>query len=83
MGRWNDTVSSVQRARKKMYCSKMGWEARKLDDCDPAFCDQSDPLRLDAVPLVKLFGLGGNGGGGESGSDGEDGVAFSMHAQVR
>ena len=79
IGRWKETVSSVQRARKKMYCSKIGWVARKLGVV-PAVADE---FRPDAVPLARLLGLGGNGGGGESGRAGEDGVAFSMRAQVR
>ena len=81
MGRWKEAVSSVQRARKKMYCSRIGWEARRLDDCTSVFMVKSEAFQFE-VPFVP-FGLGGNGGGGDVGRGGADGVAFSMRAQVR
>lgn len=28
MGRWNESVDSVTRSRKKRYCSTRGWECR-------------------------------------------------------
>lgn len=86
MGRWKDTVSSVQRARKKKYCSKIGWVARKLGDCTSVLEVRSELFELNAVPFVMFFMLddnGGRGGGGESGRAVDDGVAFSMRAHVR
>ena len=81
MGRWKEAVSSVQRARKKMYCSKIGWEAKRLDDWTSVLMAKSEAFQLED-PLVP-FGLGGNGGGGEVGRGVDDGVAFSIRAQVR
>ena len=83
IGRWKETVSSVQSARKKRYCSNIGWEARKLGDGEAESKTVWEVFRAEVVVLVRLFGLGGNGGGGESGSAGEDGVAFSIRAHVR
>lgn len=69
---WKDAVSIAQRARKKMYCSKMGWEARRFDG-----------LSVPVDGAVAFVGLDGNGGGGVNGRAGDDGVAFSMRAHVR
>ena len=60
MGRWKEPVSSVHRARKKMYWSKMGWDARRLGDSTSVLMVKSEAFQLD-VPFVP-FGLGGNGG---------------------
>lgn len=81
MGRWKEAVSSVQRARKKMYWSRIGWEARRLDDCTSVLMVKSEAFQL-VVPFAP-FRLGGNGGGGDVGRGGDDGVAFSMRAQVK
>ena len=86
IGRWKETVSSVQRARKKKYCSRIGWVASHVCPRASAVWRESVALKTDAVPLVRLSMLDekeGDGGGGIGGSAGEDGVAFSIRAQVR
>lgn len=75
MGRWNDAVSIAQRARKKRYCSRMGWDARALDGL-------SVPVAAP-VCVVALVRAEGKGGGGVNGRAGDEGVAFSMRAHVR
>jgi len=72
---WKEAVSIAQRARKKRYWSRMGWDASVFDGLS---------VPLDApVCVVALVGLEGKGGGGVNGRAGDDGVAFSMRAHVR
>ena len=65
----------AQRARKKRYCSRMGWDASVLDGLSEPFGDPAC--------VVAFVRLGGKGGGGVNGRAGDDGVAFSMRAHVR
>ena len=87
MGMWKLAVSSVHKARKNRYWTRIGWadsqpvlaEAMSLLSRPVRFC----PAAVPFVSSVKDAGYGGSGGGGDNGSAGEDGVAFSMRAQVR
>jgi hypothetical protein len=74
MGMWKEAVSMPQRARKKRYCSRIGWDASVFDGLSMSF---------GAPACVVALGLEGNGGGGVNGRAGEDGVAFSMRAHVK
>ena len=78
IGRWKEAVSIAQRARKKRYWRRMGWEASALEGL-------SGLLLFDGAPgwVVVLVRPEGKGGGGVSGRAGDEGVAFSMRAQVR
>jgi len=75
MGMWKEAVSMAQRARKKRYWRRMGWEARVLEGLDG--------LADDAATVVALVLVEGKGGGGVRGKAGDEGVAFSMRAHVR
>lgn len=77
----------MHRARKKRYCSRIGWA-----DSQPELAVSAPSLASPVLfcPAAVLFvrsasaeGNGGSGGGGERGRAGEEGVAFSMRAQVR
>lgn len=75
MGRWKEAVSIAQRARKKRYCSRMGWEASAFDGLSVLFGTPAWAVML-VRPEVK-------GGGGVNGRAGDEGVAFSIRAHVR
>ena len=75
MGRWKEAVSIAQRARKKRYWRRMGWDARAFEGLSVLF-----DAPACAVALVRPEV---NGGGGVNGRAGDEGVAFSMRAHVR
>jgi hypothetical protein len=75
MGRWKEAVSIAQRARKKRYCRRIGWEASAFEGLSVLFGAPDWEVAL-VRPDVK-------GGGGVSGRAGDEGVAFSMRAHVR
>ena len=81
IGRWKEAVSSVQRTRKKIYCSKIGCAASRLEDWAEVL--RVMDVEFQGVLVLVPLSAGGNGGGGDVGSGGEDGVAFSIRAQVR
>lgn len=76
MGMWKDAVSIAQRARKKRYWSRMGWEESRFDG--PAL--GSFGVAVWEVVLVRPEV---KGGGGVRGRAGDEGVAFSIRAHVR
>lgn len=76
MGRWKEAVSIAQRARKKRYCSRMGWEASAFEGLSALLFDAPACAVALVRPEVK-------GGGGVNGSAGDEGVAFSIRAHVR
>jgi hypothetical protein len=75
---WNEAVSRAHRARKKMYCSNIGCEARKLEG--------SASPRSVVVPFVAetlVLALLVAEVESDSDVDGIDGVAFSIRAHVK
>ncbi len=77
MGRWKARVSAVQRRRKKRYCRRTGWVARKFVMPTLLLPDEVKDEFEDVVELSWVPGIGGKGGSGRPG------VAFSMRAHVR
>lgn len=77
MGRWKARVSAVQRRRKKRYCRRTGWVARKFVMPTLLLPDEVKDEFEDVVELSRVPGIGGKGGSGRPG------VAFSMRAHVR
>ena len=81
IGMWNEAVSRVQSTRKKIYCSKIGCAASRLEDEVEMFGVMD--VEFHGVLALVPLSAGGKGGGGDVGSGGDDGVAFSIRAQVR
>jgi len=74
IGRWKAAVSAKQRARKKRYCSIIGWEARKGE---AGVGDWVVVLWFVGVCVVLLIAAC------DDGVDEVGEIAFSMRAQVR